>query len=281
VGHGFFFKNSHSLKKAILKHKQSKKLGQHFLKNDSVLQKIADLVFVEEPDSILEIGAGSGALTEKLLQKNIPVIAVELDSRFSEVLEKKFSHYKNFQLISGDILKLDWQKLPLKKKCGFVGNLPYQISTPIFFKLLQNQNLYDFFLLMFQKEFADRIIGSSKTSRKNFGSLRVLAELFFTLKKAMLVSKNNFFPVPKVDSLVIKMRKTGFAMENLEGFCMFLRQYFSQPRKTLWNNLKTRYSKQLTELSTQKQEDFQKARPADFSPLEVLQLYQELGSEQV
>lgn len=255
----------------MIKHK--KKLGQNFLKNQEILQKISDLIFIEEPDSILEIGAGSGFLTEKILTKNIPVIAIELDKRWCNILQEKFANYKHFTLLNEDILKLDWKKLPLGKKCALVGNLPYQISSPIFFSLLQNQELYNFFLIMLQKEFADRIIGDKKKSKKNIGSLSILAKLFFQLEASIPVNKKNFFPIPKVDSKIIKMKKTGFQLLDLEDFCIFLRQFFLYPRKTLWNNLKTQYSMQLTNFSNEQQKNFQKMRAADFNEQEILKLY--------
>ena len=256
--------------------KHTKSLGQNFLKNQDILQKIAHLIWIESPDSILEIGAGSGALTEKLLKKKIPIIAIELDKRWCSVLQKKFTNYTNFTLLNEDILKLDWKKLPLGKKCAVVGNLPYQISSLIFFKLIENNNLYNFFLVMLQKEFADRIIGNKKISKKNFGPLSVLASLFFTFKTSMLVDKKEFFPVPKVDSKIIKMKKKEFSLPNLTYFCSFLRCLFLHPRKSVWNNLKHQYILNTKKISSKEQEVFQKIRPADLEALEILQLYNRL-----
>ena len=253
--------------------KYKKKLGQNFLHNQNILQKIADLVCDEKPDFILEIGAGNGALTQKLLQANIPLLAVELDIYWYKSLQKKFSHHSHFQVINGDILKLDWKKLCQQEKCAFVGNLPFQISTPIFFCLLNHLDLFEFFVIMFQKEFADRIVANKKLSAKNFGSLHVLADLFFLLKEKIFVGRNNFFPSPQVDAVLLKMKKTNFQLSNLQQFCQFLRHIFQQPRKTLWNNLKLHYSQQLDMLSNDNNKKIQQVRAANFTALEILDIY--------
>ena len=253
--------------------RHNKRLGQHFLKIDSVLQKILDLIIAEKPDSILEIGAGSGALTAKLLQVKIPVIAVEVDTRWAKVLQERFAYSKYFTLINDDILKLDWKKLPLGGKCAFVGNLPYQISTPIFFSLIRNKELYDFFLVMFQKEFAERIIGDKRISKKFFSSLSVLAKLFFSLETVLPISKNDFYPVPKVDSCLIKMKKTNFDLQDLDSFLSFLRVVFRHPRKTLWNNLKNDCTLDLKSLSSLEQDKFKKIRIADLAEHDIFKIY--------
>ena len=126
------------------KTKQRKKLGQIFLKDENTLKKIVSLIAEKETDFILEIGAGSGALTEKLLKLDKPVLAVEIDLNWATVLKKKFENHKNFTLIVGDILKLNFKEiLPIHKKTCLVGNLPYQISTPLFFLLIQNRFLFE------------------------------------------------------------------------------------------------------------------------------------------
>ena len=251
-----------------------KRLGQNFLKNQSILEKTADLIFVEKPDFIVEIGAGSGALTEKLLEAKIPILAVEIDSYWYEKLKNKFSHFSHIRIIHADIIKLDWKNLSLSGKVAFVGNLPFKISTPIFFKILKNLDLFDFFVMMFQKEFADRIIASKKSSTKNFGSLGILAKLFFHLEENIFIARKNFYPIPKVDAILLKMKKTGFQLPDLEGFFMFLRCLFLYPRKTLWNNLKFHYSLQLESLSSEQKKLFQQVRASHFTALEVLELHQ-------
>ena len=240
------------------KTKQRKKLGQIFLKDENTLKKIVSLIAEKETDFILEIGAGSGALTEKLLKLDKPVLAVEIDLNWATVKEI----------------------LPIHKKTCLVGNLPYQISTPLFFLLIQNRQLFDYFIFMFQKEFAQRIIGKNnptgKNSPKDFGSLAVLGELFFCLEKILEVPKKFFHPVPKVDSIVLKMRKNDFEMTNKEDFFNFLRCLFQQPRKTLFNNLKQAYPNILEIITNNSKNHFLKLRPAELESKQILELFYSL-----
>ena len=261
-----FRKNKNSSKKT----KQRKKLGQIFLKDENTLKKIVSLIDKKETDFVLEIGAGSGTLTEKLLKLDKPVLAVEIDLNWAKILQEKFSSHKNFKLITGDILQLNFQELILDKKTCLVGNLPYQISTPLFFLLIQNRHLFEYFVFMFQKEFAMRIIGDKKKSTKNFGSLAVLGELFFSLEKILEVPKEFFYPIPKVDSMVLKMKKNDFEMENKESFFDFLRCFFQQPRKTILNNLKQPYPNILELLKNNSTDHYTNLRPAELSTQEIL-----------
>ena len=259
------------------KTKQRKKLGQIFLKDENTLKKIVSLIAEKETDFILEIGAGSGALTEKLLKLDKPVLAVEIDLNWATVLKKKFENHKNFTLIVGDILKLNFKEiLPIHKKTCLVGNLPYQISTPLFFLLIQNRQLFDYFIFMFQKEFAMRIIGDKKKSAKNFGSLAVLGELFFCLEKILEVPKKFFHPVPKVDSIVLKMKKNSFEMKKQKEFFVFLQCFFQQPRKTLFNNLKQAYPNILEIITNNSKNHFLKLRPAELESKQILELFYSL-----
>ncbi len=261
--------------------RQRKRLGQIFLKDENTLKKIVTFVDKKESDLILEVGAGSGILTEKLLELDKPVLAIEIDSGWANVLKKKFTNNKNFTLIVGDILKLNFKEiLPEHKKICLVGNLPYQISTPLFFILIQNRQLFDYFVFMFQKEFAQRIIGKNnptgKNSPKDFGSLAVLGELFFCLEKILEVPKKFFHPVPKVDSIVLKMRKNDFEMTNKEDFFNFLRCLFQQPRKTLFNNLKQAYPNILEIITNNSKNHFLKLRPAELESKQILELFYSL-----
>ncbi len=272
-----FRKNKNSPKKT----KQRKKLGQIFLKDENTLKKIVSLIDKKETDFVLEIGAGSGTLTEKLLKLDKPVLAVEIDLNWAKILQEKFSSHKNFKLITGDILQLNFQELILDKKTCLVGNLPYQISTPLFFLLIQNRHLFEYFVFMFQKEFAMRIIGDKKKSTKNFGSLAVLGELFFSLEKILEVPKEFFYPIPKVDSMVLKMKKNDFEMENKESFFDFLRCFFQQPRKTILNNLKQPYPNILELLKNNSTDHYTNLRPAELSTQEILELFNLLNEQRL
>ncbi len=294
--------------------RQHKRLGQIFLKDENTLKQIVTLADEKENDFILEIGSGSGVLTEKLLELNKPVLAVEIDPGWAAILKKKFASNKNFTLIVGDILKLNFKEiLPKHKKTCLVGNLPYQISTPLFFLLIHNRQLFEYFVFMFQKEFAMRIVTkknstdknsidknsidknsidknsidknsidknsidknstNKKKSTKNFSSLTVLGELFFCLEKILEVPKEFFYPVPKVDSTILKMRKNNFEMKNKKEFFVFLQCLFQQPRKTLFNNLKRTYPNILEVLTEKSESHFAKLRPAELNSKQILELF--------
>lgn len=255
--------------------KHNKNLGQHFLEDNAVLQQIIAWIAPNEIDSILEIGAGSGSLTEKLLEFKKPLLAVEIDKRWANLLKKKFEFNQNFSLECEDILKLDWNLLPLlksKKNC-LVGNIPYSISTPLFFKILANLDLFDSFIIMFQKEFGDRLIGDKKKSKKNFGSLAVLTKLYFSLEQSKFVSRNCFKPKPKVDSIILKIKKKSFSLQNQQQFFRFLSKIFQQPRQTILNNIKQNLKEFYQKMSEQKKKELLNVRPADLSAQEILELF--------
>ena len=134
---------------------------------------------------------------------------------------------------------------------------------------------------MFQKEFAMRIIGDKKKSTKNFGSLAVLGELFFSLEKILEVPKEFFYPIPKVDSMVLKMKKNDFEMENKESFFDFLRCFFQQPRKTILNNLKQPYPNILELLKNNSTDHYTNLRPAELSTQEILELFNLLNEQRL
>ena len=257
----------------VIKIKQLKKLGQHFLQEPSLAIKIVELLSQEKYDCILEIGPGSGVLTEQLLKLNIPLVAIEIDKRWAAFLQQKFSATNNFHLICDDILQVDWHSLGAKKNICLVGNLPYAISSPLFFKLLKNIELIDCAILMFQKEFGERLIGDKTISKKNYGALAVLRKLYFSLENSFVVPKICFSPAPKVDSIVLKMRNKNFMLPEQEQFCIFLRKIFQQPRQTILNNLKKNFISYYNSLSLPVKDNLAKLRPADLNELELLQLF--------
>ena len=184
--------------------KVKKSLGQNFLIDKNIINKIIKIGSINKNKSILEIGPGSGNLTEKLVKLKVKdIIVVEKDKNLSLLLSKKFYNYNNFQVVNDDILK-KIKFFEFKKNFIVYGNLPYNISTQILV-LLATLNKwppwYDSLIFMFQKEVADRILAKKNTN--NYGRLAVLCNWRLDIKKHFDISKNCFFPKPKVNSTVL------------------------------------------------------------------------------
>eukprot|EP00298_Acanthocystis_sp_HF-20_P008939 c18002_g1_i1.p1 GENE.c18002_g1_i1~~c18002_g1_i1.p1 ORF type:complete len:340 (+),score=115.21 c18002_g1_i1:39-1022(+) len=199
------FKSKSKDDKGNLKHKAqitfAKSLGQHILKNPMIIQGIVDKAALRNTDTVLEIGPGTGNLTQKLLESSKKVIAVEMDARMVIELQKRFRDttlYPKLQLINGDFLKTD---LPFFDVC--VANVPYQISSPLTFKLLSHRPIFRCAVLMFQREFAMRLV--AKPGDPLYCRLSVNTQLLARVDHLMKVSKNNFKPPPKVESSVVRI----------------------------------------------------------------------------
>jgi 16S rRNA (adenine1518-N6/adenine1519-N6)-dimethyltransferase len=226
-------------KKALPNSVRAKKfLGQHFLRDENVAQKIADITNDIEVDCIVEIGPGMGVLTKYLLQKETPVEVVELDRESVAFLSKHFKEL-NGKIHPADFLKLDLATYFPYKSMAIVGNFPYNISSQILFKVLENKSLIPFFGGMFQKEVAQRI--AAEPGSKTYGILSVLTQAFYEVEYLFTVSPQVFDPPPKVDSGVIKMhRKADFSLPVDEKlFIKVVKTGFNQRRKTLRNSLKS------------------------------------------
>ena len=214
--------------------KAKKYLGQHFLINKKISEKIVDSIDVKKKLYILEIGPGQGALTQFLIKKTNRIILVEIDQECIEVLKKKFQKTK---IISGDILKIDLDILKIDSY-SIIGNFPYNISSQILFKVLEHRNNIHQVVGMFQKEVADRICSDPKS--KKYGILSVLIQAYFHCEQLFDVSPNNFNPKPKVYSSVIKLSRNNITQLNCDHnkFIEIVKLGFSQRRKKLKNALK-------------------------------------------
>jgi len=178
-----------------------KSFGQHILKNPLLIDNIIEKAKLQKTDVILEIGPGTGNLTMKLLENAKKVIAVEIDPRMAVELQKRVqgtSHASHLELIVGDFLKVD---LPYFDVC--VANIPYQISSPLIFKLLSYRPIFQCAVLMFQREFALRLI--AKPGDSLFCRLSINTQLLAKTSHLIKVSRNNFRPPPKVDSSVVRI----------------------------------------------------------------------------
>jgi 16S rRNA (adenine1518-N6/adenine1519-N6)-dimethyltransferase len=218
--------------------KAKKHLGQHFLKDESIAMKIADSLTLSNYKNVLEIGPGMGVLTKYLLKKDVTTYVIEIDTESVEYLQ---AHYLNLaqRIISKDFLKINIEDYFGKEQIAIIGNFPYNISTQIVFKTLENRHQIPEFSGMFQKEVAERI--AEKAGSKKYGILSVLTQAFYNVEYLFTVPPSVFNPPPKVDSGVIRLiRKEDFTLPvNEKLFYRVVKTAFNQRRKTLRNSLKT------------------------------------------
>lgn len=218
--------------------KAKKYLGQHFLKDELVAQKIADSLILKGYKNVLEIGPGMGVLTKYLLEKDITTYVIEIDTESVEYLQ---ANYLNLapRIIEKDFLKYDLNEVFNQEAFGIIGNFPYNISTQIVFKTLEMRNQIPEFSGMFQKEVAQRIC--SKEGSKVYGILSVLVQAFYNAEYLFTVPPNVFNPPPKVESGVLRLlRKEDYSLPCDEKlFFKTVKAAFQQRRKTLRNSLKT------------------------------------------
>ena len=225
--------------------KANKSLGQNFLINNEVVEKIVNSSDISKEDMVIEIGPGLGTLTKYLLEKAGKVLCVELDTKMIKILQDRFSLYDNFELINKDILKVNLNEIIMEnKKDGkiknvkIVANLPYYITTPIIMKLLEEKLDIKSITVMIQKEVADRLIETP--GGKNTGAITHTVYYYCESEKIMEVPNSSFIPEPEVTSEVIKLNlrdKPAVDIENTKVMFMIIKSAFMQRRKTLLNAL--------------------------------------------
>lgn len=212
-----------------------KSLGQNFLKDKNIINKIIESINPKVNDLIIEIGPGAGALTKELVKKNCDILCFEIDERLKEPLGKIES--KCLDVIFDDFLNVNLKDY-IKKDYNhiyFVGNLPYYITTAIINKIISECDPYEI-TIMIQREVANRF--KAKPCSKEYNSLSVFLQYNFDIVKVCDVSKNSFEPIPKVDSMVIKLkRKEKLKVNDEETFYKLIKDSFKQKRKNLKNNL--------------------------------------------
>lgn len=219
-----------------------KKLGQNFLLDDNILNKIVDQVTYDNKNILaIEVGVGAAALTRKVAKKANNVLGYEIDETLKEPLKEILKEYDNIDLIfddflnrsvSDDIEKYNYDEIVV------IANLPYYITTPIIEKFIYENINIEKMVLMVQNEVADRF--SAKPNTKNYNSLTIFLNYYYDVKKEFIVSKNSFYPKPNVDSAIVSMtkKKEKYKVLNEEHFFKLVRDSFKQKRKTLKNNLK-------------------------------------------
>ena len=232
--HGFTFKKS---------------FGQNFLTDTNILQKIVDTAEIDENVNVIEIGPGIGALTEFLAENAAEVMTFEIDERLVPILADTLRDFDNVRVVNEDILKSDLQarikefanpNLPIK----VVANLPYYITTPILMHLIESGIPFSEFVVMMQREVADRI--SAQPNSKSYGSLSIAVQYYMTAKVAFIVPRTVFIPAPNVDSAILKMVRRDQPAVGVKDEAFFFKvskASFTHRRKTLWNNLTSYFGK--------------------------------------
>lgn len=232
--HGFTFKKS---------------FGQNFLTDTNILQKIVDTAEIDKKVNVIEIGPGIGALTEFLAENAAEVMAFEIDDRLVPILADTLRNFDNVTVVNQDILKVDLAQymaefknpnLPIK----VVANLPYYITTPILMHLIESGIPFSEFVVMMQREVADRI--SAQPNTKAYGSLSIAVQYYMTAKVAFIVPRTVFVPAPNVDSAILKMVRRdqpAVAVQDEKFFFKVSKASFVHRRKTLWNNLTSHFGK--------------------------------------
>ncbi|MCL4111836.1 UNVERIFIED_CONTAM: hypothetical protein GTU68_018092, partial [Idotea baltica] len=216
--------------------RKKKSLGQHFLKDDDVCYRIANLLtYSSENPILIEVGPGEGVLTKHLLELEWDLKLIEKDDRLPKLLIKKYPKLKG-NIIHEDVLKVDWRNLS-DQKYSVIGNYPYNISSQILFKVLENRDLVVQMAGMFQKEVAQRIC--AKPSTKQYGVLTVLTHLYYKTEYCFDVPAHAFDPPPKVVSGVMKMERHHEyeGQVEYEGFRKLVKTAFLHRRKKLSNTL--------------------------------------------
>lgn len=257
-----------------------KGLSQNFLIDGNIIRKIVETANVKPGDIVLEVGPGPGSLTEALLEAGATVLAVEMDPILARELERLKNQNKTLEIFCADILEFPIVSkvkpyLSKGQKAKVIANLPYHVTTPVLTKLVQHHEIFSSLTLMVQDEVARRFVGKPGTS--DYSSITVFLNFYSTPKYAFQVSRNCFFPVPRVQSAVVVLDLKKPPLEkNQERFFEMTRTAFNQRRKMLRTSLRDLYpgiTEALQAIGKNPQ-----ARPEELSLDDFLALYKELAS---
>ncbi|HVO68309.1 MAG TPA: 16S rRNA (adenine(1518)-N(6)/adenine(1519)-N(6))-dimethyltransferase RsmA [Syntrophales bacterium] len=220
-----------------------KRLGQSFLEDRNVIKKILKISDLREDDTIIEIGAGIGIMTEMIAQVARKVIALEVDPRMVSILKERLVGYHHVDIVQTDVLEYNFRLVNFEspsKKTKVIGNIPYNISSQILFHLLNHRRHISSMILMFQKELADRLVASPGT--KEYGIPTVLVSMYTECSREMVIPRSCFYPKPEVTSAVVKIIIRDKPLTDLKDddfFFKIVKIAFSKRRKTLLNNIRS------------------------------------------
>jgi 16S rRNA (adenine1518-N6/adenine1519-N6)-dimethyltransferase len=218
-----------------------KRLGQHFLIDRNILDKVIRTAQIAKEDAVLEVGPGLGQMTIALALRAKRVIAIEIDSKLAAILGKKMKDYPNVEVVNMDILRVDFYRFFKKEghPIKVVANLPYQISTPLLFHFIESKEIFSSFTLMLQKEVAERMVASP--GGKEYSPLSIFIQMASDVSICFFIKPSAFFPPPKVESTVVQMvwkERPIIERQNEEWFKKVVKACFGYRRKTLMNALK-------------------------------------------
>ena len=222
-------------------HRARKRFGQNFLVDEGIINAIVRSIGPRETDNIVEIGPGQGAITGQLLDACPKLNVIELDRDLVPVLLAQFAKFREFKIHQTDALKFDFTQLcsDEDKPLRIVGNLPYNISTPLIFHLLSHQHIIEDMHFMLQKEVVERLV--AQPGEKNYGRLSIMTQYYCQAENLFEVPPESFRPAPKVDSAIVRLtpfKTLPFVAKDKKKLEMLVRTAFQQRRKTLRNSLK-------------------------------------------
>jgi 16S rRNA (adenine1518-N6/adenine1519-N6)-dimethyltransferase len=265
----------HSKKELSLRLEQAgvrplKKLGQNFLVNEPICQKIVEKTKSENPKAVVEIGPGLGALTDELISASWRLVLVEIDGGLVEHWKRV---HPGLEIINNDALKIDWNSLALGHPAVLVSNLPYSIAASLVVELSASENPFDTLILMFQKEVAQRI--QSDANESDYGMLSVIAQVSWDIERVIDAGPQDFHPVPHIGSRVLRMTRKKANLDR-SAFLKFIKLGFSHRRKKLISNLAGQYDRQALEMVFNKEGFDLGIRPQELSPSQFVSAFDRL-----
>lgn len=262
-----------------------KSLGQNFIVDSNIIDRLIAHAKLSKDVAVIEVGPGLGSLTQELINHAGKVVSIEIDQNMVEILSDLFKDKENFQLIYSDILQFDLESLVKQLKSEYkeviiVANLPYYITSEILIKLFKLQDKVDTVMLMVQREFAQRL--TAQKNSKDYRTLTVLAQTFYNSKIIMRISKHVFYPRPNVDSAIILMKaKNESEVLDLESYADFIEMCFTQKRKTIYNNLRSRLGEDLAKKILEKSGVKASERASDLDLSKFLEMYEVYYEEKI